>query len=537
MADSVKDNRPKDPRKSVHRHHTSQDFYALPHEQLHSMVANAAPEKLKDAADKLKEAHEKIHDAAEKLRKDIGRVEWDSEGAKAFHDWGADMVNAVGRLANYSKSVGEAMDRAHTSLVAAKSMRPVSQANEKIVSEYQIRHPETLMMPKIPEAGPLANDQANALGGPSHAEAYKAQQALEADRLHAAGLMKALAESYNEAGVSITSAERPNFPPMPPVMMPPPPIEDMEYVPAPTGKDGGGNSPAGESGLSSPGTASAYSDVRTSASPGHDAVASSSPDPAAIHTIPTGSEQPPTHTHVNGVVIAPPTPTTPTTPVTPSPGTSHAPHISGIPGGLPLPPVPTPGNTKRIGEPGSVPGRTTSIPEVGGPGLPTQSPMIGVPRSPLGPGRLGIPAPEAPSDGVVGGRPIPRATGQTPAQMPRGTVVGTEPGQQTTRPPMTYGPGGSAVPGGQARAGATGTTGRRLATEVGGVVGEPASTRPSTASRAFTPGGTGLVGRASNPPRRPNKSSEKAARPDYLTEVEETWAQSKRRRTVPPVVD
>lgn len=95
--------------------------------------------------------------------------------------------------------------------------------------------------------------------------------------------------------------------------------------------------------------------------------------------------------------------------------------------------------------------------------------------------------------------------------------------------------------------------GRRLAGEVGGVVGGRPQQSRRTSDRPFTPGGTGLVqgatstegargagpvgrGGAVTPQRPGDLRRDEGERPDYLVEDEETWRQG-HRRVVPPVID
>lgn len=147
-------------------------------------------------------------------------------------------------------------------------------------------------------------------------------------------------------------------------------------------------------------------------------------------------------------------------------------------------------------------------------------------------GGLGPSVPGLPRDGVVGGRPVPRTSAQVPTQVPRGTVIGTEPGQAHT--PMGFGAPHATPPA--SPAGRVG--GRRLAFEPGGVIGGSGQSRGgASGNRAFTPGGSGLVrlpgGGIANPGRR---TSQQGQRPDYLVEEEETWSQGNR-RVAPPVID
>ncbi|MFI0981988.1 hypothetical protein ACH4SP_33895 [Streptomyces sp. NPDC021093] len=138
----------------------------------------------------------------------------------------------------------------------------------------------------------------------------------------------------------------------------------------------------------------------------------------------------------------------------------------------------------------------------------------------------------------MGGNPQRTAPGSSGSRIPRGTVVGTEPGTSgrgsTGRIPTGGAVGANPVSGTPARPAG------RPTSSTNGVVGTPRdgtvpSGRPGTGG--FTQGGAGLV-RGPAGQRNANEREERdgSQRPDYLTEDEETWTAG-RRSAVPPVID
>ncbi|WP_269859469.1 WXG100 family type VII secretion target [Streptomyces sp. RPT161] len=152
--------------------------------------------------------------------------------------------------------------------------------------------------------------------------------------------------------------------------------------------------------------------------------------------------------------------------------------------------------------------------------------------------------PTEPSDGIVGGIPSRNGSATSAPRIPRGTVIGggEEPAPRGSvfRGPIGEAAGASGFGGPGAAAG----PGRRLASEPGGVVGEVRSS--GSATREFTPGGSGLVREGQEPGARMVPSAgvgsigdrrrPTADRPDYLEEDEETW-NTNRQDVVPRVID
>jgi hypothetical protein len=104
---------------------------------------------------------------------------------------------------------------------------------------------------------------------------------------------------------------------------------------------------------------------------------------------------------------------------------------------------------------------------------------------------------------------------------------------------MAGGFGGMPVGGAQGHGSQGIVGGRRLASEPGGVVGNP---RQSAVGGTFTPGGSGLTRapgavRGNGPGQDEEPRTRRSDRPDYLVEDEETWRPAGGRNTAPPVIE
>lgn len=443
------------------------------------------------------------------------------------------MANETLRLSDYAKEVDKWMHFASTDLGSARRMPKYSPQDKATVDAWLKNHPLALGKVPMPGLEPLGGNNLVS-GGPTQKEAYDAQKRLDDNHKAAAGLMKALAESYDQSATQILRAPRPNFRPMPEKVMPAKksPSDPSEYVDFPV--DGAGApstgstarvSPAGYVGAASAGSGSGG--VSTPSGPAERLVRRPELD-------------------LSGGVDAPPRVTVPqperhlVTP--PDAGKTQ----------IPVPHIPVPNWPGSEGRPDTDrrPGRP--IPDRSG------RPTPRIPAPEAGPGtsrRPDIRLPNVPRDGIVGGRRTPRGS-SVPTQNPgRVPVFGTEPSprQGQTRPPMVPGTGFGGVPGPAASSPGTGA-GRARATEPGGIVGG----RPGGGSAAFTPGGTGLVRGAGTGENRNNASGRPGMmggfmpatgaggaapegrsggrRPDYLVEDEETWNQDNK-RVVPPVIE
>ncbi|MCC3769616.1 hypothetical protein K6I34_001837 [Streptomyces sp. UNOC14_S4] len=494
------------------------------------MVEHADVDRVNAISLKLNGAANAIKKLSEDLKKHMEEVHWQGQGGETFRLWGSDMANATLHLSDYAQKASEWIGYAGTTLGSAKRMPKVPEWAKAVLADYAARHPK-LDIAQAVEDLKVGTLRPRVVDTPF--DEYRVQAAkskLDEEHKAAAELMKALSEQYHETGVQISRVQRPKFPVMPDVVMP----RQGDHR-----GDSGHLQTAGADG--SPGLASAGSGAASGQSTGGATSGSQQPShgtavprPGAHgseRTIPRPPERHP-HTEIDSL---PPTPTVPDRPSRTVPG-----HPSD--GG----PVHDPASQTRFPVPPPVPrpdpGR--GLPDIG-----SRFPGTNRPPATSGQGTVnGRPAPSTPrvsEPGVVGGRPVVGPPGRPGESVPRGTVIGTEPGQGTGRPSGAYGPGaaggiGGMSPGRQA----SGPRGRIYASEPGGVVGgRPGGRTGASAGGAFTPGGTGLPrSGASAMAPIPGVSGANAKqrrgsqRPDYLVEDEETWRQGGR-RVVPPVIE
>ncbi|MGW2369035.1 hypothetical protein ACWCZ5_26065 [Streptomyces sp. NPDC001667] len=485
---------PADPRRQFPSPFATYDFTSIPHEQLLAMLEPADPKKVTDLAGRLADASTAIKELGVDLKRHMDRVHWQGEGGDAFRDWGSRMSNATLRLGHYAENAGTWMNHAAATLTQVHNQMPkYSTASKATVDAFLKAQPPNMQYIQKP-----AFDAPAVGSAPSQNQAYEAQKRLHDDHMRAAELMKKLAESYNASGVQLLKAELPNFPPAPGRVMPSPKrqIIDSEYL-----QPAGAGGPQGQ----------ARQEAVTGSSPGSVASASRAPSqgamaqpsasyPEAGHAVPRLPEGHST-TEIDSL------PTAPTAPPTSVPGSWPQGGSADGTASHSTPPVP------MLPPPGPRP----VVPEVG------VRPPTTRPTMPGGPGTVGArpaqPVPRISDPGVVGGRPLPAPSGRPVEPLPRGTVIGTEPGRGGGRPTGSYGPGA-----------------------VGGV----GRTSPGvSAGGAFTQGGTGLPrggsGTSGMAPMHgaPGAAPQKrrgSQRPDYLVEDEETWRRGER-RVVPPVIE
>ncbi|MGW1197467.1 WXG100 family type VII secretion target [Streptomyces sp. NPDC002536] len=503
-------------------------FDGLSHNELYAMVADASPSQLTEMGSALSEASMELNAISDLLRHHVERVKWQGEGGDAFREWGGEMVKQAAKLADYTVFAGSYIGQAGDGLSEVKS------------------------------AMPKPDPAAECLTDPEKEQARL--KVTESHRQEAINLMNKLDSYYRVAHEGLAGLEEPEFRPIHLAE-----IGVGEWERPYDGPEVFGGKGMGGSGAYTPPTSVAADSTRTAhaAGPQHqgsavgasagvmgDAVVGAHPhfpsgaDGVAGTAIDsTGIAAPPSNAGMrSGNAVAPGTlnqagGTGPVGPVTPS---------------APLLGMPSSGASRTVAE---LPGGSNAVGSSKG--------GISVPRY------GGIPRTGA-SDGIIGGTPT-RSGGDVGGQrLPRGTVVGEEPGAMNRGP---AGAGGHAgAPAGVPSSERSGPS-RRLAREPGGVVAGPygSGQLPSTGSRLprgtivgaehdirggatdmprtwrgdredFTPGGSGLV--RENPTPGPLHSGaaggsgsrrRAVSRPDYLTEDEETWSGG-RRDTVPPVI-
>ncbi|MFI0910581.1 hypothetical protein [Streptomyces abikoensis] len=473
------------------------EFQGKSHEELYAMVADAKPERLSEVGKALKQAFDDLDGISRDLKGHVAQVKLEGEGGEAFRKWGEQMVMQTTKLAHYVSSAGAVMDKAAEGLGKARSS-----------------------MPK-PSGSVCFTD----------AEKERARlKAVETDRQHAVDAMRTLDSYYATAQTDLGKLEEPKFA-LPPVMK----IgigEDWERPYEPSTSGGYGSSSRGDGFSSVPHSGAAGGAAHAAALPVGSAVSAAEYPGAVGHG--SASAQPgpgpgagwASGTNIDSTTVLPtPQPTAPAPDVI-----QHHDRVAMPqgPGGPPvvLPQVPGDGRGIKAGAPR------------GGSGIGRPEATIAMPRG------GGMPRP---NDGIVGGLPKVPGGENSAAKLPRGTVVGEERGLMSRGPVGAGGYPGAANGSGF---GAHGTgTGRRLATEPGGVIGSPRGSVLGQASPGmrseFTQGGSGLVRGTQVPGAMPHVGGSSAGstgrrpaagRPEYLTEDEETWTRG-RRDTVPPVIE
>ncbi|MEU5189853.1 hypothetical protein AB0G83_22315 [Streptomyces klenkii] len=516
-----------------------QNFYAIPHEKLQAMVEHADQHKVFAVALTLNGAAQAIKKLGDDLKKHMEGVVWSGPAGEAFRKWGNSMANETLRLSDYAKEVDKWMNFASTDLGSARRMPKYSPQDKATVDAWLKNHPLALGKVPMPGLEPLGGNNLVS-GGPTQKEAYDAQKRLDDNHKAAAGLMKALSESYDQSATQILRAGRPNFRPMPEAYMP---RKEREIGLGDESLPGTGDAHMGGGGAAGAAASGYVSGSSVGAGSGGDRPVGTARESARRPAL-----------DLSGGIDTParvPAPHTDRPPVTlPDAGKTQVP--------MPHVPVPNwPGPTRRP-DPGRRPGAPV-------PGR-VQQPASRIPLPPtggIGPERRpDARVPNMPRDGVVGGRPTPRGP-STPTQPPgRSTVFGAEPSprQGQPRPPMTPGTSFGGVPGPTTGIPGAGGTGRYRVTEPGGVVGGggPGRSPIGGGSAHFTPGGTGLVRGGAAGEGGGNSSTRQGVtggfmpatgvggaasdrrtgsrRPDYLVEDEETWQQGGK-NVVPPVIE
>ncbi|MFF5444415.1 WXG100 family type VII secretion target [Streptomyces sp. NPDC012888] len=488
------------------------NFEGYSHQDLVAMLASVDAGKIRSRGQLLKDAEVEITKIGNDLKNH--KVEdWEGEAADSFQNWVNSLGNATLRLGEYSKTGGEWMVRAADT---------VSQVKAHELPAYDQTAADNLAAAKKHHNDP---DSAKI--------SQESTAKLNADRLEAARALKKVAESYEQSYTQINAAPIPTFPPAP-----------STFVPAglDSGSDisraGGGGDPAGGAarGPSGPGggldprgpaPAPEFVPGQPPTNPGPDVPG---PGPAPVVPAPPDRD---IDTDLDTVgTLPPPTTAPPVVTPPPGPGPGPAPHVTPPPitlpptTGLPRTGTPPTGQAKPVAPPMAPSLRPPGMPGPGGPG-------------PLGkvPGPMGAP-PRDP--GIHGGRAV-NTQGPTSA-IPRGTVVGNEPGRAPAGRPGMAGGFGAGMGAGPVGAQGGPAAGRRLATQPGGIVGGRPVGAPGgvVGARPFTQGGSGLVrggvvGGAAPAQGARREETDGGERPDYLTEDEATWQSG--RRVAPPVID
>ncbi|MGW7406908.1 WXG100 family type VII secretion target [Streptomyces sp. NPDC054833] len=514
------------------------DFESMTHEQLAALIDSASSSGASHLTGKLAKAASTITKIGDDLMTYVKGLEWQGEAGDAFRDWGGQTAGATLRLGQYAEVASRWMGTVSQAITEAKAAMPDVSETTQAKTDLADAH-ATIAAAKQP--GAHNDPDARKLAQTAKTDATAAQGRIEAARAEAAQQMRKLAQTYEYSAQQVNSVTPPTFSP-------------------PAGRAGsdrwwygGGKEHVSASGTSLGGGTSS-SMTRGSG------VAATGPGGSRIAASHTVSEQSTSHVAtprihasepaslgLDGVDTLPRTPT-PSTTAPPMPHTT-VPHqdlpVTGQP--TTVPPVfgsggrvPGPASTPRLPSP-------SQLPQTTGPGGTANGRTPRVPRE----------------TGITGGRPVTSDRARPQNGLPRGTVIGKEGVQGRTG--MTRGvPPGTGAPG-EGPGSAKGlASGRRLASETGGVVGSRPVQQVRGGGRPFTPGGSGLVRPASNAaegargaatgrtgtatssgrtgavanagqPSGSRKDQQHGQRPDYLVEDEETWVRDDR-RPLPPVV-
>ncbi|WP_343235387.1 hypothetical protein [Streptomyces bauhiniae] len=494
------------------------DFESMTHEQLAAMLESADVASASHLSVKLSKAATTISEIGDGLMKHVKELEWQGKAGDSFRDWGGHTASATLHLGQYAQAASEWMGTVSQAIADAKLSMPDVSETTQAKAALADAH-KTIDVAKQP--GVRNDPDARKAAATAHTDATNAQAHIDATREAAIAQMRKLAGAYEHSAMQVNSLTPPTFAPAAGRGAP-----DAWWV-------------GGETHRAVP---TEYTGGSTHSVTAHGSVSSGNSPRPAVHHVSTdsvatapaqSSGHSPTHPKAVSLDIA----STDTLPRT-SPSSPAVPSASPA---LPRevqptsPPIGLPSTFTGGGRaPGSasvrLPGMSR-LPQV--PGL--AKPIDSVPRMPREPG-------------IVGGRPV-SATGRPANGIPRGTVIGSENGQARTPFGRTASPG--SVEGARSAGGMN--SGRRLASETGGVLGGRSGQPGRSSGRPFTSGGTGLVrpsakgadqaqgsqaGRTGVAGRSADsrRSQQHKERPDYLVEDEETWTRDGR-RTLPPVVD
>ena len=498
-------------------------FEGTSHEAMIEMVKNANPTELIQRGNALDEAQKKMTQIAKDLQKHIQAVDWVGEAGTAFREWGMALSESVAGLALYTAPAAYQMESAGQTLSEVqKAMPPVPEDAKMLRASY------TGVGPVMPRKPPTNVPKAGQ-GPVSAVQAGYAQYELDHARGEAIVQMNKLAYHYGMSADVMSGQVEPKFPKMPDAVHPGVYIDDSQSWSPGSGGSGVGKSAGVASAAVKPGGTTGTGKVSGSA--GTASVVPSAPGRITAYPEIGSGAVPDASTEIDSVAAIPSHQNVVATGTT-SPGA----------GGSGSPAVVQPPFVSGGILPGTGAGATG--------GMPRNLPPLGAGRAVAG----GVSAVggnrqvSGAGNGIVGGRPV--GSSRPANQIPRGNVVGEE--ESATRSPMGRGGFPSGGVGSASEIGAGPSSGRRLASERGGVVGGERT--PASGQREFTPGGSGLhrnredadstardrrlrgktgSGSNSGPEDDPHSHGQRS---DYLDEDEDTW-RVRRPDVVPPVIE
>lgn len=507
-------------------------------EQLWAMVEPADGATAADLGVLLTAAAKTIKSIGDDLKTHSTSVEWDGEGGDAFRKWIDHAALTTLSLGDYSESAGKwlghAADTLHEVKPQLESLKNSSASASAILDAHAVK----------------ATDVGNHDGGPSESSVKSAKTQYDNDRAEAAQLMIKLAQSYSASTEQIGALKAPEFPKLPEQFVPRD-VHGAEDASMSTGDSSNTGTAAavGGVGVAAVGAAALGEASRgASLASGHQhSTAPTAHVTGPVRDLPsvgtsTSLDRAGTLPSLTGPTAAPSSPTSPPSALpggtsglgAPPPGASpmfggagrstapqrgvgngRVPSSSGPRGPLSAPAGSTPGaaGAPRTGTPGR------GVPAAARPGIPgvqggTASPVRG--PSSTSPGR--------PANGIAGGRPASPQTGRATGAIPRGTVVGGSPAQQSpglrgsgsTQPRTEATPGRAAGP---SSARGSGSAGARMPAHSDGVLGgqaqQPKTRRQPSATTTGTGDARGADSGAAEAQRRgPARGSSTAARKD-----------------------
>ncbi|MCZ7457649.1 hypothetical protein [Streptomyces sp. WMMC940] len=508
------------------------------------LLDHSNPSDLENAGKELGKARDALNSAAQELDDYVKSVEWEGESGREFRRYGTELAKYAWGLGTFANKVSTQMEVASTGLTSVRNAKPPRDGRlvRKKAEDFA-----------LPERRP---------DNPEYAEAVK----VEENRQEAINQMNRLASFYAVSEESLATQEPPNMP-------------QMLKADVPRPREGGlWNDPAGGSGGEASGAAGHSASLHQVVSGGATGtsekevlgVSPSVPDRSTSMEIDSVAA-PPAPPASAPSASAPPAAAGPGTPPGPPvaplassfgsakntvpratgtsgvirTGSGPAAHAVGRPnasGGS----TPAAGRAGAAGRPGAAPGGAHASAGIQGPFGRASGPMgagsatgragaAAVPGQAPPTGRQGVVGQhaagrtgQAPSsgaragraDGIVGGTPQRSSAGTSGSGIPRGTVIGAD---------------GSAV-------------GRTSAARPSqsGVIGASTGSATQRPTSKGTPSANGVVGTPRNAPlvggsgqrqgRDQDRERNASARPDYLSEDEQTWS-SQRRGAVPPVID
>ncbi|MEU2262840.1 hypothetical protein ABZ557_21750 [Streptomyces sp. NPDC019645] len=514
------------------------------------LLDQSNPSDLENAGRELGKARDALNAAAQELDDYVKSVEWEGESGKEFRRYGTELAKYAWGLGTFANKVSTQMEVASTGLTSVRNAKPPRDGR---------------IVRKKAEDFALPERRAD---NPEYAEAVK----VEENRQEAINQMNRLASFYAVSEESLAAQEPPSMP------------KTLQAdVPRPSGHTRDAASGVGASGAEASGTVAQQPDRHqvqehgTAGVAGPGALGKSPVAPdwntsmeidsvTAPPAPPAASPAPSTPTATGG----PGTPTGPVGPMVPSfggpgqnnmvraTGTSGVPRAGGGSGGSAVGRPPAGGSGTPTGRAGAA-GRTGVFGAA--PAASGNQGVAGRASGPMGTGsasgRAGVtggsghgavagrqgavgqsgmgrnahaPSPGARAgraDGIVGGTPQRSTAGSSGARIPRGNVIGAEgtgAGRASAARPTQSGVIGAPGNAPQ-RSVSKGTLGTN------GVVGTPRND-----SQAGRPSNGAPRGGAGQRQAGDEERDRRRARPDYLTEDDETWT-TRRRGAVPPVID